>query len=59
MSAVTETQYEANKAFRMLGRDYLPGDPVDVSELQEHKVSQFLNQRILRPARVGPEQTKR
>lgn len=41
---------EAGKAFSMRGTDYKPGDPVDVSELDPHKVTQLLNRRILRPA---------
>lgn len=42
---------EANKAFTMGGVEYKPGDPVDVSRLSDLKVSQFLNQRLIRPAR--------
>lgn len=41
---------EANKAFKMNSVSYKPGDPVDVSNLPDHKVSQLLNQRILRPS---------
>lgn len=40
----------AFKAFTMGGRDYKPGDPVNVSHLPDHKVKQLLNQRYLRPA---------
>lgn len=49
---------EANKAFTMLGHSYSPGDPVDVSSLPDHKVSQLLNQRFLRPVKgVGDGDT--
>lgn len=46
---------EANKKFRMRGVDYKPGDPVDVSELADHKISQMLNQRMLRPKKPAAE----
>lgn len=44
-------QFEANKMFTMRGVDYKPGDLVDISQLPEHKVGQFLNQRMIRPRR--------
>ena len=44
---------EAAKAFTMRGTPYLPGDPVDVSDLPDWKVSQMLNQRLLRPRQTN------
>ena len=41
---------ETNKVFAMKGTSYKPGDRVDVSGLDSHKVTQLLNQRVLRPA---------
>ena len=43
----------ANKAITILGKSYKPNDFVDVSKLPDHKVAQFLNQRILKPAISG------
>lgn len=40
---------EAGRAFTMRGTTYRPGDRVDVSEMEPHKVTQLLSQRILRP----------
>lgn len=45
----TAMQYAAGKALMLRGVQYQPGDPVDVSFLPEHKIQQFLNQRLLRP----------
>lgn len=54
-SGTTEgTKVVANKSFRMFGVDYLPGDPVDVRHLTEHKVGQLLSQRYLRPDPNNP-----
>jgi hypothetical protein len=44
-----ERDLVANKQVTIGGVSYLPGDPVDVSKLADHKVSQLLRQRILRP----------
>lgn len=43
----------AIKAFTMRGVSYQPGDPVDTTELPDHKVGQLLNQRYMRPGTVG------
>lgn len=51
--AETLRQVEANKDFTMFGNEYKVGDPVDVSRLSDHKVSQLLNQRYLRPRQPG------
>ncbi len=40
----------ATKPFTMRGIEYKVGDPVDVSQLPDSKVTQLLNQRYLRPA---------
>lgn len=48
-STVASTEYVANKAFPMRGKNYLPGDKVNVKDLADHKVSQLLNQRFIRP----------
>lgn len=42
--------FVANKRLVIAGVHYGPGDPVDTSTLPDHKVAQFLNQRLLRPA---------
>lgn len=49
-------KYEANKKIRVGSVDYKPGDLVDVSEMPDHKISQFLNQRLLRPAKANASQ---
>jgi hypothetical protein len=49
MGTINSQIYEAAKAFSMGGRDYRPGDPIDVSDLPDHKVGQLLNQRYIRP----------
>lgn len=46
--------YLASKVFTMRGVNYSPGDTVDVSELPNHKITQFLNQRYIRPAPTEP-----
>lgn len=46
----------ANKRFTMAGHEYKVGDPVDVASLPDHKVQQFLDQRILRPSARTLEQ---
>lgn len=49
MGTISNNLYEANKAFTLCGRELKPGDPVDVSDLPDHKVGQLLNQRKIRP----------
>lgn len=44
-------EYEANKTMVVGGVSYAPGDPFDISKLPDHKVGQFLNQRLIRPKR--------
>lgn len=44
----------ANKKFTMQGKEYEPGDEVDVKGLPDHKISQLLNQRYLRPLTPTP-----
>lgn len=46
----------ANRVMTIGDKQYKPGDPVDVSKLPVHKVSQLLNQRRLRPAATPPGQ---
>ena len=41
--------YEVNKAMVVGGVSYIPGDLFDHTMLPEHKVSQFLRQRLIRP----------
>lgn len=45
-------RFVANKRVSLGGHDYTPGDPIDVSGLPDHKVSQLLRLRILRPYSV-------
>lgn len=40
---------EAAKPFRLGGKEYGKGDSVDVTGLPDHKISQLLNQRFIRP----------
>lgn len=54
--SILDTAYEVNKKTEIRGVEYLPGDPIDVSWMPEHKVGQLLNQRFIRPARpVEPD----
>jgi len=46
---------EAAKAVTLQGTSYQPGDRVDVSGLDDFKVTQLLRQRILRPAAPKPK----
>lgn len=40
----------AGKPFKLNGKSYNRGDSVNVTDLPDHKISQLLNQRFLRPA---------
>lgn len=50
---ITDTKYESAKVIRVAGILYNPGDPIDVSDMADHKIGQLLNQRIIRPQRMA------
>lgn len=54
-TSTPEMKYAAGKLLMLRGVQYMPGDPVDVSFLPEHKIQQFLSQRLLRP--IHPVET--
>lgn len=46
-----QPQFEFVRSVRIAGMKYTPGDPFDpvALEMPDHKVQQFLRQRIIRP----------
>jgi hypothetical protein len=53
--AIRTTTYVVAKSKVIGGRPYAPGDPFDISQLDDHKVSQLLAQRIIRPVMSQPD----
>jgi hypothetical protein len=53
---IRETKYVAGKPWQWGDRVFKTGDPVDVSELPDHKIVQFLNHRMLKPAPPEPSE---
>lgn len=49
---ISDTKYESAKVIWVGGAAYNPGDPIDVSEMADHKIGQLLNQRIIRPTKI-------